>query len=122
MLSSLSDETPEGRSIVALARERYGFQPVEDASITFIPFSAMTRMSGVDVNGGRHPMARLCPAHDRKGATDSIATYVAKPRRSDERGTLRSGTDDAELAARRWSWQKHSRSQWPKQDRRVCWE
>src|SRR6266566_8928218 len=51
MLSSLSDETPEGRSIVALARERYGFTDELDPSTTFIPFSAMTRMSGVDMNG-----------------------------------------------------------------------
>src|SRR5437667_554333 len=43
MLSSLADETPEGRSIVALARERYGFSDEVDPSTTFIPFSAVTR-------------------------------------------------------------------------------
>src|SRR5579871_6814306 len=45
MLSSLSDETPEGRSIVALAKEKYGFKEEVSPSTTFIPFSAMTRMS-----------------------------------------------------------------------------
>ena len=54
MLSSLSDETPEGRSIVVLAKERYGFSDEVDPSTTFIPFSAMTRMSGVDLNGAHN--------------------------------------------------------------------
>src|SRR5512135_2017656 len=51
LLSSLPDETPEGRSIVTLAKEQYGLTDEEEASATFIPFSAMTRMSGVDLNG-----------------------------------------------------------------------
>jgi high-affinity K+ transport system ATPase subunit B len=50
MLSSLSDETPEGRSIVALAKEKYGLTDEIDPSTEFIPFSATTRMSGVDLN------------------------------------------------------------------------
>src|SRR6266571_2412732 len=52
-LSSLPDETPEGRSIVVLAKERYGLRGRDLASheATFIPFSAQTRMSGVDLNG-----------------------------------------------------------------------
>ncbi|MGH2497984.1 MAG: potassium-transporting ATPase subunit KdpB [Ktedonobacteraceae bacterium] len=72
MLSSLSDETPEGRSIVALAREKYGFTDEVSPSTAFIPFSAMTRMSGVDLNGkaGTHAI--------RKGAGDSVAAYVAE--------------------------------------------
>jgi potassium-transporting ATPase ATP-binding subunit len=76
MLSSLSDETPEGRSIVALAREKYGFTDAVDPGAAFIPFSAMTRMSGVDLNGtsdngtGVHSI--------RKGAGDSVAAYVAE--------------------------------------------
>ena len=73
MLSSLSDETPEGRSIVVLARERYGFTEEVDPSLIFVPFSATTRMSGVDVNGSGAGL----PAHTiRKGASDSVATYV----------------------------------------------
>jgi K+-transporting ATPase ATPase B chain len=68
-LSSLADETPEGRSIVVLAKEKYGLRGREMATheATFIPFSAQTRMSGVDVDG--HEI--------RKGAVDAIAKYTA---------------------------------------------
>ena len=74
MLSSLSDETPEGRSIVTLAKEKYGFTDELDPSTVFIPFSAMTRMSGVDMNGdGKAAVHSI-----RKGAGDSVAAYVAE--------------------------------------------
>ena len=68
-LSSLADETPEGRSIVVLAKEKYGLRGVELAhqSPVFIPFSAQTRMSGVDLDGQQI----------RKGAPDAIAKYAA---------------------------------------------
>lgn len=70
MLSSLADETPEGRSIVVLAQERYGLTGTTEQDVTFIPFSAQTRMSGVDLNGvGKHHSIR-------KGAADSIVTYI----------------------------------------------
>jgi K+-transporting ATPase ATPase B chain len=64
-LSSLSDETPEGRSIVVLAKQRFGIRErqVHDLGAHFIPFSAQTRMSGVDLADGRHI---------RKGAVDAI--------------------------------------------------
>ena len=67
-LSSLADETPEGRSIVVLAKERYGLRGREVAAheAHFIPFSAYTRMSGVDIDG------RML----RKGAAQSIANFV----------------------------------------------
>jgi potassium-transporting ATPase ATP-binding subunit len=67
-LSSLADETPEGRSVVVLAKEKYGLRGRELShhEAHFIPFSAYTRMSGVDLNGD----------HLRKGATDSIAQFV----------------------------------------------
>jgi K+-transporting ATPase ATPase B chain len=67
-LSSLADETPEGRSIVVLAKEKYGLRgrEVSDHEAHFIPFSAHTRMSGVDIDG----------RHLRKGATDAIANFV----------------------------------------------
>ena len=67
-LSSLPDETPEGRSIVVLAKEKYGLRGRALASheATFVPFTAQTRMSGVDLNG----------FEIRKGATDAIAKYV----------------------------------------------
>src|SRR5579884_680742 len=63
-LSSLSDETPEGRSIVVLAKEKYGLRGREMAArgAQFIPFSAQTRMSGIDIGG----------AAIRKGAVDAI--------------------------------------------------
>jgi potassium-transporting ATPase ATP-binding subunit len=67
-LSSLADETPEGRSIVVLAKERYGLRgrEVSDCEAHFIPFSAYTRMSGVDIDG------RML----RKGASGAIANFV----------------------------------------------
>ncbi len=69
-LSSLADETPEGRSIVVLAKEKYGLRGRELGSrdATFVPFSAQTRMSGVDLNGFQI----------RKGATDAIAAYLSQ--------------------------------------------
>jgi K+-transporting ATPase ATPase B chain len=68
-LASLADETPEGRSIVVLAKEKYGLRGRELASVAtnFIPFSATTRMSGVDLDG----------REIRKGAFDAIARYAA---------------------------------------------
>ncbi len=67
-LSSLADETPEGRSIVVLAKEKYGLRgrDVTEIGAHFIPFSAETRMSGCDLNGRKI----------RKGAVDAIAAYV----------------------------------------------
>lgn len=67
-LSSLSDETPEGRSIVVLAKEKYGLRGRELAGLhaKFIPFSAQTRMSGIDMEGHRI----------RKGAADSILGFI----------------------------------------------
>ncbi len=70
-LSSLADETPEGRSIVTLAEQKYGRRPrsmtdMRDAK--FVPFTAQTRMSGLDVNGDTY----------RKGAAASVRAYVAQ--------------------------------------------
>ena len=67
-LSSLSDETPEGRSIVALAKEKYGVEErtISENEMTFIPFTAKTRMSGVDYHG----------MEVRKGAADTVRNYV----------------------------------------------
>ncbi|MDY0873692.1 potassium-transporting ATPase subunit KdpB [Dongia rigui] len=67
-LSSFSDETPEGRSIVVLAKEKYGLRGREMAPMhaTFVPFTAQTRMSGVDVDGHRI----------RKGAVDAVIDFV----------------------------------------------
>jgi potassium-transporting ATPase ATP-binding subunit len=67
-LASLSDETPEGRSIVVLAKEKYGLREreIEAMGATFVPFSAQTRMSGVNLDGRQI----------RKGAADAIERYV----------------------------------------------
>ena len=67
-LSSLADETPEGRSIVVLAKQKYNLRgrEVSEHEARFIPFTAHTRMSGVDLNGRRL----------RKGATDAILKFV----------------------------------------------
>jgi K+-transporting ATPase ATPase B chain len=68
-LASLADETPEGRSIVVLAKEKYGLRgrEVRGAEHAFIKFSAQTRMSGCDIGG------RII----RKGAVDAVARHVA---------------------------------------------
>jgi len=69
-LSSLADETPEGRSIVILAKEQFGLRGRELQSLgahSIVPFTAKTRMSGIDFGGGRAV---------RKGATDSVAGYI----------------------------------------------
>jgi len=67
-LSSLPDETPEGRSIVVLAKERYGLRgrEIEDLNAEFVPFSATTRMSGVNIGG----------SEIRKGSADAITKFV----------------------------------------------
>ncbi len=67
-LSSLADETPEGRSIVVLAKEKYGLRArdIQEMGATFIPFTAQTRMSGVNLDGRQI----------RKGSADAIEAYV----------------------------------------------
>ena len=65
-LSSLADETPEGRSIVVLAKEKYGIRGREVAGEQFVPFTAQTRMSGVNFEGSEL----------RKGAQDAIKKWV----------------------------------------------
>ncbi|MFG2335409.1 potassium-transporting ATPase subunit KdpB [Streptomyces yangpuensis] len=87
-LSSLADETPEGRSIVVLAKEKYGLRERHQGELEhaeWIAFTAQTRMSGVDVDGRR----------TRKGAAGSVITWVR------ERGG--EVADDADLLANRIS-------------------
>ena len=78
-LASLADETPEGRSIVVLAKERYGLRGRDMQSLHahFVPFTAQSRMSGVDVEG----------SVIRKGAVDAVLAYVEQSSRVDQ-GTL----------------------------------
>ncbi|MFK0046468.1 potassium-transporting ATPase subunit KdpB [Streptomyces sp. NPDC090741] len=87
-LSSLADETPEGRSIVVLAKEKYGLRERhqgELAQAEWIAFTAQTRMSGVDVDGKK----------TRKGAAGSVITWV-----KEQGGEV---SDDADLLANRIS-------------------
>jgi K+-transporting ATPase ATPase B chain len=79
-LSSLADETPEGRSIVALAEQEVALNgsPKPTEEVTFVPFSAYTRMSGVDFAGGRSI---------RKGAPDAVRAWV-RERNPNADGTI----------------------------------
>lgn len=73
MLSSISDETPEGRSIIKLAKEQFNIRSKEmlPEHVKFVPFSADTRMSGIDIkNNG------IIQRQIRKGASDSIEKYI----------------------------------------------
>ena len=83
--SSLADETPEGRSIVVLAKEKYGIRGRELArhGAVFVPFTAQTRMSGVDLDGRQI----------RKGAADAIERYVAGSGGADRAGAAGSIVD-----------------------------
>ncbi|TAN61643.1 MAG: K(+)-transporting ATPase subunit B, partial [Magnetospirillum sp.] len=81
LLSSLADETPEGKSIVALAKQRFGFtESFLGRAVTFVPFSAHTRMSGVNLpgspNGSPGGEVMTKPSEIRKGASDSVIAYV----------------------------------------------
>ena len=69
-LASLTDETPEGRSIVVLAKEKYGLRErdIQALGAKFVPFTAQTRMSGVDLNGRQI----------RKGAADAIEAHIKR--------------------------------------------
>jgi K+-transporting ATPase ATPase B chain len=79
-LASLADETPEGRSIVVLAKERFGIRERElTGSHQFVPFSATTRMSGLDIDGRRI----------RKGAAEAVQRWVVE-----QGGTAPVGLDD----------------------------
>src|SRR5579862_9198495 len=67
-LASLADETPEGRSIVVLAKERFGIRERDLGEHEFVPFTAQTRMSGVNVNGSMI----------RKGAADAVKAFITE--------------------------------------------
>ncbi len=81
-LASLADETPEGRSIVILAKQQFQLRgrDISEMNATFIPFSAYTRMSGVDLDGRRL----------RKGATDAIIKFV-----KEQGGSVPKGIEEA---------------------------
>jgi potassium-transporting ATPase ATP-binding subunit len=77
-LSSLADDTPEGKSIVALARARFGLAEPDQGGMRFVPFTAQTRMSGVDHDG----------ASIRKGAVDAILALLGGGRGSRDLSNL----------------------------------
>ena len=100
-LSSLSDETPEGRSVVVLAKEKYGVRAREMAPLKaqFIPFSATTRMSGIDTDG----------SSIRKGAVDAVMAWCKEMSRNPNRRSPTNGgpirrEDRATRAVRRSRW------------------
>ena len=104
-LASLADETPEGRSIVVLAKERYGMRGRELAATRrrFVPFSATTRMSGVDYDG-------RCM---RKGAADAVKRFVTEQgggagrARRARRGVAESGGTPLVVAAGQLGARRH---------------
>ena len=85
MLSSLADETPEGRSIVAHVKDKHGLRAREEANATFIKFTAQTRMSGLDV--GERQI--------RKGAVDAVIAHVDALR-----GSKQAADEIREIAAK----------------------
>ena len=95
-LSSLSDETPEGRSIVVLAKEKYNLRGRELCQLhaEFVPFTAQTRMCGVDLPG----------RSIRKGSVDAIARFLERTgSQPAAEGARERGRDRRAWAARRWS-------------------
>ena len=99
--SSLADETPEGRSIVVLAKQ-YGVREHDMSKLDarFVPFTAETRMSGVDFDGTRL----------RKGAGDAVLAWVGGRGRPRAAGAAApSSTGSGARAARRWPWRGTTR-------------
>ena len=88
-LASLADETPEGRSIVVLAKEKYGIRgrDIHEIGAKFIPFTAQSRMSGVEING----------SWVRKGAIDAVLDYLKSAKPSAEAAAARKATVSAEV-------------------------
>ncbi|MBX5455425.1 MAG: potassium-transporting ATPase subunit KdpB [Thermogemmatispora sp.] len=106
LLASLADETPEGRSIVALARERFGIgeeTSLQKQASRFVPFSAMTRMSGLDVLADADGQAASIKDEEeatppvrtiRKGAAEAIIAYAREHGGDDTHGELLQRTVD----------------------------
>ncbi len=99
-LASLADETPEGRSIVVLAKERFDIRERDVRDATLIPFTAQTRMSGIDIDG----------TSVRKGAADSVKRWVVEQGGWCPTGSISSWRVWQRVAARRSSSPRASRS------------
>jgi K+-transporting ATPase ATPase B chain len=86
-LASLADETPEGRSIVVLAKEKYNLRArdVAEPHAKFVPFTAQTRMSGVDFGDGNGGVKRRI----RKGAADAIMQWVVEQGGQNDKAVLK---------------------------------
>ena len=106
-LASLADETPEGRSIVVLAKEKFGLRGREMAAMHahFIPFTAQTRMSGVDI-AALDRKARDASARARSTAVDSVACRPRPRRRQEPLATRASRNASQSPAARRLPWRR----------------
>ena len=109
-LASLADETPEGRSIVVLAKEKFGIRAPRHGELhaTFVPFTAQTRMSGVDLDGCVDPQGRgrcrhrLRLAADRRPAAERGPAPTARRRTEPCARSGRSPRRSPRPAARRW--------------------
>ena len=123
-LASLADETPEGRSIVVLAKEKFGLRErqVAGTGMQFVPFTAQTRMSGVDIGAQRI----------RKGALDAVRNYLASQggemppavvndrRRHRAQGRHAAGRQRRRARARRHRAQGHRQGRHPRALRRTA--
>jgi K+-transporting ATPase ATPase B chain len=87
-LASLADETPEGRSIVVLAKEKHGIRGRETHGLSFVPFTAQTRMSGVDGEG----------LSVRKGAVDAVLTMAGLSASAEEKREIKALSDEVAKA------------------------
>ena len=102
-LASLADETPEGRSIVVLAKTKYGLRGrnVHELHATFIPFSAQTRISGVNLRR---------PANPQRGRRRHRSLRAPARRRSSPPTWPARSSGSPSRAARRWSWPKAAKA------------
>ena len=102
-LASLADETPEGRSIVVLAKEKFGLRARDASHAHFVPFSAQTRMSGVDLTGdGTAKPAAASARGPRQASSAGSRRRAASYRRPWRQPWMKFPA----RAARRWSWRK----------------
>ena len=126
-LASLADETPEGRSIVVLAKEKYDIRGREMAPLhaRFIPFSAQTRISGIDVDGALDPQGRgRCRSiadvkADATGAAASSASSSRSPKIAKSGGTPLAVAEGRQAAGRHPP-QGHRQGRHPRALRRRC--
>jgi K+-transporting ATPase ATPase B chain len=107
-LSSMADETPEGRSIAVLAKEQYGLRgrEVREISAHFVPFSAQTRMSGADIQADNAAFRRII----RKGASEAIRGFVEAEGGHSLRRSSRSSRISAGVGGHLSSWRRTRKS------------